>query len=173
MTTYSQEFKEAMVAKLLHPNGKSVVELSEETGVSKGSLYKWKESFQDNALELKQGLQNMTNENAQQIRPQNWSAESKLQAVTETSIMTEEQVGEYCRQKGIYSTHLDSWRSALIAGIQPSHDKSQKSENLQLKAKVKDLTKELARKEKALAETAALLILKKKVNLLWGDAKDD
>jgi len=173
MATYSQEFKAAMVAKLLHPDGLSIVKLSEETGVSLSSLYRWKESFPSNLLE--QGVEEMTTKetkNVQLIRPQNWSAEGKLQAVIETATMAAEQVGEYCRQKGIYSTHLENWRKACIEGIKPTQDKLQKLETLKLKAQVKNLTKELIRKEKALAETSALLILKKKANLLWGDEKD-
>jgi len=139
MTTYSQEFKEAMVAKLLHPDGISVVKLSEETGVSKASLYKWKESFQGNLLE--QGLEEMAIQNVKPIRVQNWSAEAKLQAVIETATMTEEQIGEYCRKQGIYSRQLENWRIASIEGIKPTQDKAQKLENLKLKKQVKDLTK--------------------------------
>ena len=86
--------------------------------------------------------------------------------------MTEEQIGAYCREHGIYTNHLDRWRAELIAGLKPSIQKEQKAENLQLKSKVKALTKELVRKEKALAETSALLVLKKKANALWGDEKD-
>jgi len=42
-----------------------------------------------------------------------------------------------------------------------------------MKAKNKKLESELRRKDKALAEASALLILKKKANLIWGESEDD
>ena len=110
--------------------------------------------------------------NPASIRPQNWSAANKLRAVNETFSMTEEEVGAYCRRNGLYSNHLDEWQQALIAGLKLSNNKGQKLETAKLKVEIKQLKSELTRKEKALAETAALLILKKKADLIWGDEKD-
>ncbi len=175
MATYSQEFQEKMAAKLLHPEGPTVIQLAKESGVSTSALYKWLEHFKNKSL----NNQSIDEVNMQQntispvsIRPQNWSAANKLRAVNETFSMTEEEVGAYCRRNGLYSNHLDEWQQALIEGLKLSNNKGQKSEAAKLKVEIKQLKSELTRKEKALAETAALLILKKKADLIWGDEKD-
>lgn len=179
MSQYSLEFQEKTVAKLLHPEGPSVIQLSKESGISKSSLYKWLRKFRDksNSNQLQLLDNNMTTEQDNNtkipIRPQNWSAADKLLAVNKTFTMSEDEKGAYCRENGIYSNHLAEWHSALIDGIKPSANKEHKVENLKLKSKIKSLESELRRKEKALAETAALLILKKKANLIWGEEKDD
>ena len=51
---------------------------------------------------------------------------------------------------------------------QPNKNQALQSENKKLKNENKQLALELRRKEKALAEAAALLILKKKADLIWG-----
>ena len=159
-----------MVARLLHPDGPSVIQLAEELGVSNSALYNWQRTFKQQSLNL--GIEDM-NDNIKNTRPQNWSAEAKLNAVIQTAAMTEDEVGTYCRQNGIYSHNLSDWRKALIEGLKPSVKKEQKAENIKLKSELKEIKSELVRKEKALAEASALLILKKKANLIWGDGKED
>jgi transposase len=176
MSKYSQEFQEKMVAKLLHPSGPTRVELAEELGVSTSSLYRWVEKFKQPSFSNNQGTEKMSKEqnknNITIVRPQNWSAANKLQAVNETCAMTEEELGAYCRRNGIYTKHLTEWKEAIIEGLKPSANKEFKQENTKLKNEVKVLKAELTRKEKALAETSALLILKKKAHLIWGEEKD-
>jgi transposase len=167
---YSEELKEKMVAKLLQSGNPTIAELSKETGISKTALYNWMISYKQRSLG--DGA-TMKETGISSVRPQNWSAEAKLTAVNKTSSMTEEEVGIYCRQNGIYSSYLEQWRELIIDGLKPSANKEQKSENFKLKAQIKDLKSELYRKDKALAETSALLVLKKKANLIWGDGKDD
>ena len=169
--TYSLDLKAQMVAKLLNPDGPSILELAEESSIPKATLSKWKTDY--HRISLKQGVKNMPEINEKRIRPQNWSAESKLKAVIEAASMTEEEIGAYCREKGIYSHYLSDWQKLIIEGLKPSVKKEQKIEIVKLKAENKTLNRELARKDKALAETSALLVLKKKANLIWGDGKDD
>ena len=171
MATYSREFKDKMVAKLLHPDGPSVIQLAEEIGVSISALYYWQKEYKQRALNL--GTEDMDNDSIKKTRPQNWSAEAKLNAVIRTSSMTEDEIGSYCREHGIYSHNLSDWKHALLEGLKPSIKKEQRAENIKLKSELKELKSELIKKEKALAEASALLILKKKANLIWGDEKDD
>ena len=168
---YSQEFKEKMVAKLLQPGGPTVRQLSKDIGVSKTALYNWKIACTQIPQEGKTSMNSKDNSNHR--RPQNWSAEAKLEAVKKTYGMTAEEVGAFCRQHGIYSTHLEQWQKALIEGLKPSVNKEQRAENIKLKSAIKELNSELKRKDKALAETTALLVLKKKANLIWGEEEDD
>jgi len=168
---YSKEVCDKMVAKLLLPDGPTVIELSKKSGISKTALYKWLRKHKNITITKER---NMKQQNTTiPIRPQNWSSVDKLNAVITTSSMTEEEIGAYCRQNGIYSNNLANWRRAMIEGLKPSINKEQKVENFKLKSEIKSLKSELTRKEKALAETSALLILKKKANLIWGDGKDD
>ena len=159
-----------MVAKLLLPGGPSVPELSKKTGISKTALYKWLAKYKNIKSSTEE---NMSQQKTIPIRPQNWSSVDKLNAVIITASMNEEEVGAYCRQHGIYSKHLIEWKQAMMEGLKPSINKEQRVENFKLKSEIKSLQSDLTRKEKALAETSALLILKKKANLIWGDGKDD
>ncbi|MGM0664928.1 MAG: transposase [Thermodesulfobacteriota bacterium] len=105
-------------------------------------------------------------------RPQDWSAEEKLQLVMESSSIPNEELGAFLRSKGLHESHLEQWRSQMLQGL---HDKaSSKKTNKKAQGKeVKELKKELERKEKALAEAAALLVLKKKAQSIWGDEDKD
>ena len=87
--------------------------------------------------------------------------------------MTDEDIGAYCRKNGIYASHLIEWRQLIVEGLKPSANKEQRQENIKLKTRVKRLESELNRKDRALAETSALLILKKKANLIWGEGKEN
>ena len=91
-------------------------------------------------------------------RPQDWNAEAKLIALH-----------AWCRENGLFAHHLTSWKNAFCAGAKAApgtHEmRTLKDENDQLK-------RELTRKERALAEAAALLILQKKFRALWeGEVK--
>ena len=102
-------------------------------------------------------------------RPLDWAAEEKLNAVLEYEKLEEEERGKYLREKGLYAVHIERWKQELVEGL-----KSRKSSKKDPRDKrIKELEKELRRKEKALAETAALLVLKKKAQAIWGDGEDE
>jgi len=86
--------------------------------------------------------------------------------VLESSQLSEEELGAFLRRKGIRQAHLDEWRSRLAAAVQGKRKAKGRSADAR---RVQELEKELRRKEKALAETAALLVLQKKVREIWGD----
>ena len=97
-------------------------------------------------------------------RPKDWSTEQRFQLLMESSVLDGETLSAFCRQKGIFTHHLDAWKKAFLCASQTAtktaSDKVLRDENKQLK-------KALNRKEKALAETAALLVLQKKFNAFW------
>ena len=103
-------------------------------------------------------------------RPQDWTAEEKLNAVLEyEKLEEEEQRGKYFRAKGLHSVHIERWKQEIIEGL-----KSSKLVKKDPRAKrIKELERELRRKDKALAETAALLVLKKKAQAIWGEREDE
>jgi len=104
-------------------------------------------------------------------RPQDWTGEERLQALIETAGLSEEQVGSWCRGHGLHTHHLAQWRRELTAG-RPGDQGSQETVRA-LRAENRELKKALRRKEQALAETAALLVLKKKAASIWGEREDD
>lgn len=107
--------------------------------------------------------------------PENWSGENKLAVVIETAALNEEELAEYCRRKGLFVEQVVRWREAAVAGAETLRPLSaaERRELQHERKKSRKLEKELKRKEKALAEAAALLVLQKKAQAIWGDGEDD
>ena len=101
---------------------------------------------------------------------ENWSAESKLAIIIETGSLSELEIGEYCRRKGIFPEQITDWRNAFIAGStkQSTAKTASSGQSRDDKNRIRELERELRRKDAALAETAALLVLRKKLNAYWG-----
>jgi transposase len=165
MPYYSEEFKDKIVSKMMAPNAQSVAEVSRESGVSEQSLYNWRNRYRHEGKAVP----------ADPSNPENWSGANKLAVVIESASLNEEQLSEYCRRKGLYAEQIARWKAGAIAGNESSRSLT-KAEQQALKKerkKTRYLEKELNRKEKALAETAALLVLKKKAHALWGEPEDE
>jgi transposase-like protein len=105
-------------------------------------------------------------------RPQDWTAEEKLQAVIEAAGLSEAELGEFLRRQGLHETQLQQWRDEVLAGLEQHPKRGSKKSSPEAR-RVRELERELARKEKALAEAAALLVLQKKVRSILGDEADD
>ena len=104
-------------------------------------------------------------------RPQDWTAEEKLAVVIEAAAVSDEDLGGFLRRKGLHGAQLNEWRQQVLSGLGKRPARSSKP-SVDAR-RVKELEKELRRKDKALAETAALLVLQKKVQAIWGDGDDD
>ncbi len=169
---YPETFKEKMVLRMSEPGGISANALSEEVGVSQTSLSKW---LRDVA-----GVEPVAKRvNGKSIkakvgkRPQDWTAEEKLEAVVESALLSEQELGEYLRRKGLHEAQLEQWRRRVTeAAMEALQSKSSRKKASVEANRVRTLERELRRKEKALAETAALLVLKKKAAAIWGDEDD-
>jgi len=164
---YTQEFKDAIIQKILSNSDRTVVSFAREASVPESTVATW----------IRNHTKRTGNTLSSKKRKKLWSAEKKFEAVLETSSLSEVEKSEYCRQHGIYPDQLKEWKKDCISGCRKSPDrdylKKAKQREQELKRKAKSLEKELTRKEKALAETAALLVLKKKAQELWGDQEDD
>lgn len=163
MKTYPVEFKSALIARMLPPNNVSVPELSKQTGIPQDTLYAWRLRARGRGSQV--GLAGSDQRGL--------SSEDKFNIVLETATMNQEELSAYCRQKGLYPDQISDWKQQCIKANEPvapkvdkNKIKEQEKENQQLKA-------ELRRKEKALVETAVLLVLKKKVQQIWGDPEDE
>jgi hypothetical protein len=109
----------------------------------------------------------------QEKRPQDWTSEERIESLIETGSMSDEERVAWCRTKGIFIHHLKQWKKDIITAANPNTGKKKANEAGKLKKEILSLKKELSRKDKALAETAALLVLKKKAHFIWGDPEDD
>ena len=161
---YSQERKEAVLAKMMPPHNRTVADLATEEGISTATLYNWRRD----AREQGRLLPRDSNE------PEGWSARDKFNAVLETASLSESELAEYCRKRGLYPEQIGRWRSACEGAndradaVQREHREAVKAE----KARSRELERELKRKDAALAETAALLTLRKKARAIWGEGED-
>jgi transposase len=162
VTYSSPEFKENLIAKALASNAPPIIELARQSCIPYPTLYQWVSMSRKKAI--KSGVNNP-------IRPKDQSAETKLQAVFDTLSMTEEERGAYCRKHGFYTHHLDEWKKQILVGLGASNiNKENKSEHQKTLVEMKKLKSDLHRKDKALAEVSALLILKKK-QIIFGGTK--
>ena len=162
-----------MVQKMCDPHRTDAQSLADEIGVSRSTLYRWvseADSFEDQTNEAAQIPQPLQERPKKMKRPQDWNAEEKLAAVLESAALSEEELGSFLRSRGLHEAQLHQWRELMLSGLTsvPVRQNKKAPEVL----RIRELEKELDRKDKALAETAALLVLKKKVQSLW-EAEDD
>ena len=168
---YSPAFKAQAVEKaLLRGDDVSQSEVAASLSIAESTLSKWISRSKDNALELKQDGHPTGRAVGQEKRPQEWTREERLNMVLSCHALSEEAASERCRAQGIYPHHITQWKQDLMS---QSTTVSKSSELKTLKSENRLLKKELNRKERALAETAALLVLQKKVHAIWGSDEDN
>ena len=148
MARYGKAYKERIVGRLLPPESAALDVVSREVGVSMATLERWR------AQALADG--------ASGGNGQRWTAAARLEAVIATAAMDEATRSAWCRERGLYPAELEAWKRDAIAGLGEPRAASA-AEARQDRRRVKELERELHRKDKALAETAALLVLSKKV----------
>jgi transposase-like protein len=145
---YGQAFKDRIVARLLPPESAAIDVVAREVGVSVGTLERWRAQALAAPSELANG--------------QRWTPTARLEAVITTAAMDEATRSAWCREQGLYPAELEAWKRDAIAGLGEPRAASE-VEARQDRRRVKELERELQRKDKALAETAALLVLAKKL----------
>ena len=157
MARYGNEFKERAVARLLPPESAEISRVSQEIGVSVATLERWRAD----AL-------------SRPARERAWTAAARLEAVIATAAMDEAQRSAWCREKGVFPSDLQQWReNAMAALAQPEEARATPQETRQDRRRIKELEKDLRRKEKALAETTALLVLAKKLEAIFPPGGDE
>ena len=165
MPRYSEERKKAVLSKLLPPQSLSVAQVSRDEGIGVQTLYNWRSKAKQEGRPVP----------GNKSKPDQWSAETKLAIIIETGALSESELSEYCREKGLYVEQVKAWKADSLRGFATSQEQEQQR-NRQRKAdrlEIKQLKKELREKEKALAETAALLVLRKKLNALWENDNEE
>ncbi len=142
---------------LLPPESASLENVAREVGVGAGTLERWR----SDAL-------------SRPARGRAWTAASRFDALLTTAAMSESDKGAWCRTSGVYPQELAGWRqSATQALAEPEEARASPMATKQDRRRIKALERELRRKNNALAETAALLVLSKKVAAIFNRAEDE
>lgn len=160
---YDKEEKERLIARMLPPENISPSDLSRETGISQSTLATWKAKATSLSVSKTKKYS------------KNISSREKFLIVMETYTLSEIDLSKYCRENGLYVEEVKEWRASCIAandGIK-NNSKDLSEELKEEKKKTKELSKDLRIKEKALAETAALLVLRKKLDAIFGQNEED
>ena len=152
---YSVAFKQKMVQRLTGRNAVSATQLARETGIRQQNLSRWLEDARSLPVVADQPKRPAARE---------WTVEQKARVLAEASKLAGEDLTAYLEREGVRLAEYERWRIALDEGGRAS---------VSTNKRIRQLERELARKEKALAEAAALLVLKKKVETLYGVDEDD
>ena len=159
----TDEHKQAVIQRLME-SPLSFRQFAMEEGIAHATLHKWKKRFNVG-----------TEERTVHPSSDRWSSQEKFTVVLECATLSEMELSEYCRRKGLYLDQVAMWREACIQGNMKSSDQQKKARSSSSadKKRIKQLEQELARKDKALAEAAALLVLGKKLDALRQENEDD
>jgi transposase len=173
VTVYSETFKKKLVARMLMPNPRPMTMLAREAGVPEPTLYRWRNAATLKGMSTDRPDDKLT---APTKPPHAWTPEDKLAVVLEAAAVPEAELGALLRRKGVHEAQLAEWRKQVtegaVAALRGQGGRDRKAGHAEAK-RVRELERELARKDKALAEAAALLVLKKKAQAIWGDEDDD
>ena len=162
---YSTVLKQSIMAKMMPPSHQSLGQIQKETGIPEGTLKKWRSETRKKGFAAPAGEQ----------QSERWSTQDKYLIVVETATLSEIELAGYCRKKGLYVEQIKSWQNNCMqanGGVAQELALSQKREKVKDK-ELQQVRKELQRKESALAEAAALLILRKKAAAIWGQPEEE
>jgi len=145
------------VARLLPPESAALEVVAREIGVSTETLERWR-----------------SDELARPALERNWTAAARMEAVIATAAMDESARSAWCREHGVYPQQLQQWRaSATQALAEPAEKRASPQQTKEDRRRIKELERELRRKDKALAEAAALLVLSKKIEAIFNKGEDE
>ncbi len=161
---YSMERRSAVLKKLEPPNAVPLRQLAKGEGISEATLHAWRRDARGKGRLLPDAA----------AGPDGWTSRDKFAAVIETAAMNETDLATYCRQRGLYAEQIQAWRAACEQANDWERASTQRlgQATREEKKRIKALERDLARKEKALAEAAALLVLRKNAAAIWGDGED-
>ena len=157
--SYSKEFKDAIRSKILMRGNRTIAEVCEEAGVGVSAASNW---LRPHAMASGMKKQKSSNQ---------WTPESKLKVLIETAQLSESELGAYLRKEGLYDTQLSEWKNEILSSMSSGQKKKPAKDGRD--QRIKTLDREIQRKDKALAEASALLILQKKANLIWGNKDEE
>jgi transposase-like protein len=160
---YPAELRQTVVRKAL-AREMTQEEIARRHGVSKSCVQQWVRKARE------RGETAMVDG---EKRARDWSGEERFAALVETHGMNEDELGAWCRRHALHTHELAQWRRDALAGAAPMVEANEaRAPTKRLRQENTALRKELTRKDRALAETTALLVLQKKARLLWGEDEE-
>lgn len=156
MARYSPAFKNKAVTRLLPPEASLPEIVAREIGIGTDTLLRWQRA----ALSAPTRTLSLT-------------AADRFDAVIHTDGMDESGKNAWCREHGVYPGELSQWRTsaaAALADTEPMRAGTQQTR--QDKKRIKELERDVNRKNAALAETTALLVLAKKLSVIFQEGAD-
>ena len=169
--SYPMALRAKMVKKLTGPNPVSTAALSRETGIHQTTLSRW---VREAAKVRSMTTGRDASDDSPHRRPEDWTPQEKLAAVMEAATLDEAELGTFLRKRGLYRETLDQWRQAALESLGGAVGGSKRRRGRsQEQKRIRTLERDLRRKEKALAEAAALLVLQKKASRLLSVDEDD
>lgn len=157
-TKHSEAFIEQALVKAYSRGKRTIKSVAQDLNVSYHTLKYWMK----NKAFTKTGTPA-----AREKRPQDWTAAEQLGALQETHGLSGEALQAWCRERGLFAHHLTSWKTAFCAEIKAPATAVREVRTLH--DEIAKLKRDVVRKDRALAEAAALLILQKKFRALWED----
>jgi transposase len=155
-TRYSEDFKEQALTKVYNRgNNQSIQDVANDLNICLQTLKTW---MKKTKLNSRRGLRSKS------ASPQDWQPEERLVALQKSYGLIGEDLNAWCREQGVFVHQLEQWKGDFCSQGGPS----EKREMHTLKLEIHGLERELLRKDKALAEAAALLVLQKKFRALLG-----
>lgn len=157
---YTAEQKAWAVGKMQSPDNLTVVQLARQSGITEVSLRLWRDAARAAGALVPAGLAS-----------ERWSSADKFRVVLQAALLSQAEVGQYCRAKAILPEQLEHWRQACESAneaLGPNSSTLGQVVNPTVQEQIRQLERELHRKTQALAETAALLVLGKKAAAIWG-----
>lgn len=159
-TRYSEDFKEQALAKVYsRGNDQSIQAVADDLNICLQTLKTWMKKTKLNSARDRQ---------SKSKRPQDWRPEERLAALQKSYGLSGEDLNAWCREQGVFAHHLEQWKSDFCRQSGSSENRLEARTLQSLKADNARLERELLRKDKALAEAAALLVLQKKFRALLG-----
>ena len=155
-----------MVQRMLGPNKRSATALSEEVGVHQATLSRW---LRDVRIV---GSTMASQKKKKSSKTPKWTSSEKLRLVLAASQLEDDELGAFLRREGVHSHQLEQWRSTVVAALDADGAKKRRGPSPEAK-ELAAVQRDLRRKDKALAEVSALLVLKKKADAIWGVEDDD
>jgi transposase-like protein len=157
-TRYSEDFKEQALAKVLQRGDKTIQCVADELNINVLTLKGW----------LKSSRSTPTTETMNHQRPNDWTQEQRFEALMSSAGLEGETLNAFCRERGLFTHHLQTWKQDFIKPLEAAGQPGASRKAVKpLQEEILQLKKDLQRKEKALAEAAALLILQKKCQAFW------
>lgn len=162
---WPRELRERIEQRLVRPDCPPLVALADETGIPAGTLGHWRKQLRGAERHpfMREDVGMSSNNDR---RDTDWNPNDRFRAVFETENLEGEELGAYLREHGLHAATLERWRQDALAGLGTPRKQPKSSR------RIRELERELRRKEKALAETAALLVLQKKLRHLLEDEDD-